>query len=187
MFSASERIAEPTDLIRKAQDSLAFNLRVCVPGIVESFDREKQTAVINVALREHIVDLQTGDKSWIEIPPLLDVPIVFPRAGGYGVYCAVNKGDECLVMFADMCIDGWWQNGEIQNQIEKRRHDLSDAFAVMGCWSQPRVIPNYPSDGIQVRNDSGTARIEIIGNAINIIAEGNVNIVGAEIHFNSGD
>ena len=109
---------------------------------------------------------------------------MFPRAGGYGVYAAVNKGDECLVMFGDMCIDGWWQSGGIQNQVEKRRHDLSDSFAILGCWSQPRVIPNFPASGIQMRNDAGTAKIEIVGNTINLVTTGAVNISAATINLN---
>ena len=185
MFSTDERIGEPTSIIRKALDAFAFNMRVCIPGIIQEFDREKQTATVKVAVREHIVNLANGEKRWEEIPPLLDVPITFPRAGGYGVYCAVNPGDECLVMFGDMCIDGWWQSGDVQNQIEKRRHDLSDAFAILGCWSQPRIIPDYPETGVQVRNDAGTAKVEITGTTINIITAGTVNIGSGDVKINS--
>lgn len=185
MFTTDERIGEPTSVIRKALDAFAFNFRVCVPGIVQSFDREKQTAVVKIALREHILNLVTGDKRWEEIPPLLDVPIVFPRAGGYGVYSAINIGDECLVIFGDMCIDGWWQNGGVQNQVEKRRHDLSDSFAILGCWSQPNVIPDYPETGIQLRNDAGTAKVEIQGTTINITTSGTVNIGSGDVVINS--
>jgi hypothetical protein len=185
MYAIPERIGDFTEMMRKMMDSFGFGLRVCVPGIVESFDRTKQTVVVKVAIKERILNVINGDKRWEEIPPLLDVPIVVPRAGGYGVFPSVKKGDECLVVFGDMCMDAWWQSGGVQNQVEKRRHDLSDGFAILGCWSQPRVIPNYPTDGIQVRNDAGNAKMEIIGETINIMTAGTVNIGSGDVVIDS--
>ncbi len=146
------------------QMSLAFNnaaqLRVAIPGIIESFDADKQTASVQPAIKENI---QVGDeKAKAETLPILsDVPVCFPRAGGYCVTLPVEKGNECLLVFADMCIDGWWQSGGVQEQMETRRHDLSDAIAIMGITSQPKKVEEYSKDKLQIRTDNKNVICEI--------------------------
>ena len=161
---------------------LETKIRCAIPGIIQSFDPEAQTVVVKPALREQLD--RDGDLQWIDIPLLVDVPVVLPRAGGYVLTMPIQPGDECLVLFADMCIDGWWQSGGTQNQVDCRRHDLSDGFALIGCWSQPRVIPSYSTNTAQLRNDAGDAYVEISGSDINIVASGNVNIQGATVNIN---
>lgn len=159
----------------------AIKTRVCMPGIIQSFDAAAQTVTVQPALREKM--LADGDESWIDIPLLVDVPIVVPRAGGYALTLPIQAGDECLVVFGDMCMDGWWQSGGVQNQVECRRHDLSDGFAVIGVWSQPRVIPGYSTGSAQLRNDAGSAYVEIVGDTINIVG-GTVNIKAGRVNIN---
>lgn len=159
----------------------ANKLRVAIPGIIQSFNSTEQTVTVQIAIREKI-NLD-GNETWVDIPQLLDVPIVIPRAGGYCLTLPIQPGDECLVIFGDMCIDAWWQSGGVQNQIDCRRHDLSDGFAILGCWSQPKVVPNYSTGSAQLRNNDGTAYVEISGNTINIVG-GIINIQGGTVNIN---
>jgi hypothetical protein len=122
-----------------------------------------------VALREKINNMDLSQE-WVNIPPLLDVPIVLPRAGGFVLTMPIKQGDECLVIFNDMCIDAWFSNGGIQNQLEKRRHDLSDAVAVMGLWSQPNVIKQYSTTAAELRSVDGTASITLSRDEIDLNA-----------------
>lgn len=161
---------------------LETKMRVAIPGIVLSFDAAEQTVSVQPALREQLNN--EGDLSWVDIPPLVDVPVVMPRAGGYALTMPIQPGDECIVVFADMCIDAWWQSGGVQNQIDCRRHDLSDGFAIVGPWSQPRVLPNYSTGTAQLRNEAGDAYVEISGSNISIVASGTINIQGATVNIN---
>lgn len=181
MITLDERMPNPERTQGIGERKQAINTRVAMPGIVTSFNPTEQTVEVQCAIRERLV--QDGDESWINIPILVDVPIVLPRAGGYALTMPIKPGDECLVVFADNCIDAWWQAGGVQNQIDLRRHDLSDSFAVLGAWSQPRVIPNYSTNSVQLRNDSGSAFIEIAGDTINIQA-GTINIKGGSVNIN---
>ena len=172
---------------RREQDlklrQTANNLRVAMPGIIQEFNAEEQTVTVQCAIREKIN--MDGDLSWQEIPLLLDVPIIFPRAGNYILTMPIQAGDECLVVFGDSCMDAWWQSGGVQNQIDCRRHDLSDGYAIVGLYSQPRRINNYSTNTAQLRNLSGSAYVELSGNNINIvgssvtISANSVNIGGS--------
>ena len=157
--------------------AFGIDLRVACPAIVKTVDYAKQTLTCQPAIREQMND-GNGNLSWVEIPILLDVPFMVYSGGGYCLTLPIKPGDDCLVVFGDCCMDAWWQNGGVQNQVERRRHDLSDGFAIVGFRSQPGVVSGYSSGTAQLRNAAGDAVIEISGSTINIRASGGVNISG---------
>lgn len=189
MINMAERDFNPNKEKDLEYRRAAIDLRVAIPGIIQSFDPTEQTVVVKPAIRECLVN--EGQEIWTDIPPLVDVPIVVPRAGGYALTLPIAPGDECLVVFGDMCMDAWWQSGGTQNQVECRRHDLSDGFAIIGIWSQPHVLPGYSTETAQLRNEAGNAYVEISGATVNIKAStinleaGVVNVNGNETAFNS--
>jgi hypothetical protein len=150
-------------------DSVCTRIRVCIPAIVKSFDPAKQTVTAQISVKELIiVDNKLYTTKICVIP---DVPIKMPRAGGFMLALPVKEGDECLLMFADCCIDEWYKNGgEDNEQVFIRRHDLSDCFALMGVWSQPRVIAEYPTETAQLRSDDGNVMIELSDDEVKIKA-----------------
>ncbi len=169
MRTIGERSNSEEELYRRFADAISANLRVATPGIIQSFDPVEQVVTVQPAIRERVRD-QYGNLSWVDLPLIPDVPIVMPRAGGFTLTLPVHAGDECLVIFGDMCMDSWWASGGVQNQAERRRHDLSDAFAILGTWSQPRVLTGYSTSSVQLRTDDGTAYIELKPGQINLVA-----------------
>jgi hypothetical protein len=97
----------------------------------------------------------------VAIKPIQDVPIIMMRVPGWSITFPITEGTECLLIFADMCIDGWWQNGGINAQFDRRRHDLSDAFALFGPWSQPNNLSNYSQSSLQIRSDDQSVLIDL--------------------------
>jgi len=173
-ISIGERIGDEEEARRRAMENATDNVRVAMPGKIADFDSKAQTATILPLIREYI----RGE--WVEFPPLLDVPCFFPRAGGYCLTFPVKKGDECLVIFNDMCIDAWWQSGDVQNQLEARRHDLSDAMALLGITSVPQAVKDYSVNSVRLRNEDNDSYFEIVDDTKTI------NISGAEnIHIQS--
>ncbi len=164
------------ELYHTIMDAVSANIRNAIPGIVQSFNATEQTVTVQPAIRERVKQPDLTYK-WVEIPLLVDVPVSIPRAGGFTLTLPIQKGDECVVVFLDMCMDGWFSNGGVQNQAEKRRHDLSDGIAIMGVWSQPRVISSYSTSGAQLRTDDGSVFVEV--SASGITMQGDVNITGA--------
>lgn len=64
----------------------------------------------------------------------------------------IIPGDECLVVFSDLSIDNFWLNGNVQNPVESRRHDLSDGIAIPCNLSLPKVGSD-PQYGIEIGID----------------------------------
>lgn len=158
-------------------DTIFSMLRVSMPGIIQSFDPIACTCTVQPAISGQVAD-EAGEFKSAPLPLLVDVPVVFPRGGGCTITFPVKAGDECLVVFSDRCIDFWWQNGGVQEPVDPRQHDLSDAFAFIGPQSQAEVIGNISTSTLQMRTDDGAAYIELDPNsrAVNIVAPGGFNV-----------
>lgn len=113
----------------KLKSDIMFNMRCCIPCIVQSFDYKTGTIECQPAIREKIIN-QNEEIEYKNIPLLINVPVVFPSNSEYSITFPLKKGDECLVLFSDLSIDNFWEKGNVQNPIEDRRHDLSDGFAI---------------------------------------------------------
>jgi phage baseplate assembly protein gpV len=164
------------ELYHTIMDTASANIRVAMPGIVQSFNATEQTVTVQLAIRERVKQPDLTYK-WLAIPLLVDVPIAVPRAGGFSLTFPIQQGDECLVIFGDMAMDAWWANGGIQNQVEKRRHDLSDGYAILGVWSQPHVVSNYSTSAAELRTDDGSVSVSLSASGVTIT--GDVTINGA--------
>lgn len=170
-----ERLDNPSEQQRSAIENELTNARFAMPGIIVSFDAARQTASVQPAITENV---QIGDsnREAMNLPVLSDVPVQFPRAGGYCLTFPVKKDDECLLVFGDMCIDGWWQSGGVQDQMEKRRHDLSDAIAILGITSVPRAVKSFSTSSVMLRNEEGSTYVEISGADVNVVAGGDLSL-----------
>jgi len=134
----------PGDVLAVKHEILS-SLHCALPGIVESFDAETQTATVRPALKCHPEPLVRGARagtpaavrarthgegsprrSDVSLPLLRDVPVFMP------VSFEVNPGDLCLLIFADCDIDAWLETGQAEEPISGRMHSLSDAFAFVG-------------------------------------------------------
>ena len=164
--------AENAAACESRDDAAADTLHCALPGIVEAFDEAEQTVSVRLAVRERVRD-ETGE-GWAdrEVPVLRNVPVLLPRAGGWSLLFPIHAGDECLVVFCDRCIDGWWQSGGVQSQAESRSHDYSDAVAVLGPWSQPRRIQGkWPQNGARLTKDTGGCYIEVGSGTVTIAGD----------------
>ena len=149
-----------------------------LPCIVQSVNFSQMTLVAQPTIQGVTYD-QNNNATYVNLPLLGDVPIVFPGAGDFILTLPIAAGDEVLVIFSSRCIDGWWSLGGIQVPMEMRMHDLSDGFAIPGPKSLPNIIPNISTTTAQLRNKAGTTYIELTNTGINLV--GNVMVTGAII------
>lgn len=177
----TERIGDHEEGLRAMLDGRQATIWTCLPGIIDSVDLVKMTAVVQPAIQ---VSLRGTDGIYraTNLPQCLDCPIVFPSGGGFTLTFPIAAGDECEISFASRCIDAWWQSGNVQPQAEFRMHDLSDGFVKVGPRSQPRVIPNISTTTAQLRSDDGVSYVEMAaGHVVNIVAPGGITLNGVHI------
>jgi len=180
----TSRLDDFVENLENKLEKLSNRIRVAVPGIIQSFDANTQLVAVKPAIRE-MLSFNGKPFEHISLPDLMMVPIILPRAGDFIITLPVTIGDECLVIFGDMCYDTWWENGKVGNQIDLRRHDLSDGFAILGPWSSPRKISDYSTDSVQIRNEDKTSYVEVKEDTINIITTSEVNVEAPTVNVDT--
>lgn len=163
--------------MRIALGAAQSGIWTALPGIIQSFDPQAMTCTVqpSISLQQRGSD---GTMSPINLPVLLDCPVIFPTGGGCTLTFPIKQGDECLVLFSSRCIDSWWQQGGIQGQARLRMHDLSDGFVMAGPRSQPRVLsPSVNTSTVQLRSDDGQAFVEIHPTSHQIHAKTSADVI----------
>lgn len=158
-----ELINDAEDTFRIFFDARLAQVWTALPGIVKGVDLSRQTLSVQPAIQGTLTSQkgQKSEKTNVNLPLLVDVPIVWPRAGGFACTLPVQAGDEVLVVFASRCIDSWWQSGGVGAQAELRMHDLSDGFAIFAPTSQAKKLSDVQTDGIELRNEARDTYIKL--------------------------
>lgn len=160
------------DLITAAR----MDMHTSMPGIIQSFDPVRMTCSVQPAIRGAIV-APSGRAEAVDLPLLVDCPVVFPGGGGYILTYPLQPGDEALIIIAERCIDAWWQSGGVQAAAEYRLQDLSDGFVIPGPRSQPHVVTGgVGMTGAELRTDTGTTVLRLNGDTIEIVAPGGITM-----------
>jgi len=177
MFNLAQRFNRPEIAIEEALYQYAYDHRGCVPGVITDVSTSPNvygsTVSVQVAIVENITSPNNGVTVPMNIPILQMVPLAIIGAGQYFITLPVAVGDECLLIFQDMCIDAAWQSAGTDNlQLDKRRHDLSDAICLPLRWTQPSTtqLANYSNGSMQLRSIDGTTLIDITEGQITITA-----------------
>ena len=159
-MNREERLDDPEESLRLAMESQQAQIWTALPGVVAAVNLAAQTLSVQPTVQGSVAS-PDGAKQLVNLPLLVDVPIVWPRAGGFALTFPIAAGDEVLVVFASRCIDSWWQSGGIGAPAEARMHDLSDGFAILAPTSQPKKLSGVSSTNVQLRDETGTTYVEI--------------------------
>lgn len=191
----------------RTKKSLADTLDYWFNNFSDSFNSIKVGKVINVNTSNQTVDVQVLHKrintnnlfkrELRDYPVLVGVPFIVLGGGGSSLTFPISKGDNCLLLFCDFEIDRWWESGEAQPSNYDRKHDISDAFALIGVHSMVDLLQGY-SQYVQLKYSNNSSII--VGESIDIDNEqtnvsGKLDVVGdisgqskatAELHSTHG-
>jgi len=119
-----------SEVLNQFKQNIFSSMNVCKPGIIYSYDAVKCTAVVQVCFKKSFYDGSTTS-----YPLVSDCPVFTIQGGGVHAAFPIQKGDECLIFFADSNIDLWFQSGGQAVPFDGRQHSLSDAFVLVGINS----------------------------------------------------
>lgn len=136
------------DLFNRSFSVFSRFLNCVKIGQIQSFDKVHQTATVQIMHKEEY-EYNFIERQLNEYPLLEEVPVVVLGGGGGRLTFPIKKGDTCLLLFNDYELDGWWISGESRPSDFPRKHDLSDAVALVGLNSIVSLIQNY-SDFVEL-------------------------------------
>lgn len=161
-------------------DAKLKELHTALPGIIVSFDATKQTASV-----QSTISRVAHDDTSKPLPLCVDVPVHFPGGSGYVLTFPVTPGDECLLVFSERAIDGWFESGEVTPPTDYRLHDLSDGFALVGFRSQPKKITNFSTTNVELRSEDASTKISLSsdGGIVNQTPNGSTVLTAAGQYY----
>ncbi|MDD5417249.1 MAG: Gp138 family membrane-puncturing spike protein [Candidatus Aenigmarchaeota archaeon] len=167
---------KPNDpgILQEVIQRVLLGVNTSIPGTIQSFNSENQTAVIVPNIRS-IENRRDGTTVYTQLPDLIEVPLVFPYSTttGFSVTFPVAQGDQCLVIFAQRSIDNWQEYGRVQNPVEinyPRAHSLSDAMAIVGLIPKTNPIQNFQIDCVETRDTNRSHRVTVYDDKIQIFS-----------------
>jgi len=149
----SARTPTLAEIINRAvQLTLAKMFKVRV-GRIEKFDASKGVADVQ-PLQQEIREIDGGEEVYT-IAVIPNVPVMCLGGGDYADTFPVQKGDECLLIICDRSIDLWYDKGDVQDPIDRRRHNITDAFALVGLRNSQRKLAEWPTDRREIGKQGG--------------------------------
>ena len=133
---ANASMTDLSQVVKSFNLSTASELNCLRVGIVREFYPEDLTVQVQITNKRPIGLNSDGTQAVRDFAPI------------YAKVCYCNPfatweikpGDECLVLFADREIESWFINGDINPEAHTRMHDLTDAVALFGVRSIPKMI-----------------------------------------------
>jgi hypothetical protein len=152
----TDRSPSRAQIFKEALAASLADLRVCLPGKVESFDAVKQIADIQPQLKRRL-QAEDGTVSHERLPVIRGVPVVYQRAGGYYFYAPLQKGDHVVLHFADYSLDEWFEQGRESSPKFAHAHDLTDCFAVPGGYPKTKALSGVGTDDAAIGKEDGSS------------------------------
>lgn len=163
------------DLLEQTKEDIFSTFNAVQIGAIEEVQKDKQTITAQIQVKR-----PTGPDSSEKYPVLVDVPFFILQGGTAYFDLPIKKGDFCIILFNDRCIDSWYKNGSISDAPKKRKHSLSDGLALVGInpssavretdGNKTRIIA---PDGLEIKGDkteiTAPDGLEINGNAKRLV------------------
>jgi len=154
------------DIMDAWLDARFRNIHTMIPGKIESYSGHTERK----AKVKPLVRLRAVNGEELDIPPIDNVPVIFPSSGTFSLLYPLKKGDGCLILFSEVGI-GAYLKGKVEVTADSlSKFALTDAICIPGLWSF-RNVPNSTST-IEI-TDSGN--IELNGNSKSFVTHAALN------------
>ena len=170
------------DILEELKAEIFATLNCVQVGRVEEVNAGENTVSVRIQIKRRLFGGQIQS-----YPVLLDCPFFVLQGGTGYISMPVASGDYCLVLFNDRAIDTWFDTGAEELPPSRRKHSLSDGFALVGI--QPRSgAREIDSTVIGINNPQG---VDINGNdkrfvtfaELNTALQGLVNALNTHTHI----
>lgn len=138
-----------TDLLKDYKNTVFATLNCIQIGKIDSVNTSEQTVEVELQVKRRV----SSDK--IESYPLLvDCPFIVLQGGGAYIDMPIAAGDYCLMLFNDRNIDTWWSSENVKEAPTRRKHSLSDGFALIGINPKTQVL-DFDGSKVRILGTSG--------------------------------
>lgn len=140
-------------LLKHAIEGRLLDVHTALIAKVERYDAAKQIIDVAPVLKRSIENM---DGEWIaeQLPVLCDVPVLFPRAGGFFISFPIQPGDFVQLIFNETDIEEWLENKE-PTISHNQRFTLQGAVALPGIFPQSMVLSGAHKSNLVLGKEQG--------------------------------
>lgn len=108
------------------------SVHTSIPASVVKYDEGKHRAQVKPSVR-----MLMDNGIQIELPDLMDVPVVFPSGKFFDLDFPLDKDDGVLLLFSEQDISSWKKGDSPAVPATASRFNLDAAIAIPGCSPKP--------------------------------------------------
>lgn len=164
-MTTSARTPTLAEVVNRGLQLLSQQLYSIRVGRIEKFDASKGLADVQ-PLQQEIREIDGGEEVYT-IAVIPNVPVICLGGGDYADTYPVAQGDECLLLVSDRSVDAWFDQGGVVDPVDVRRHNLTDAFALVGLRSKSRALSEWPTDRREIGKQGGP-RVSVTDSRVNL-------------------
>jgi hypothetical protein len=179
-----ENFSEAIDFIL---EQFKKSLNTSLPAIVQSYDPTTKRAKVLPAIRRLFTDGSSQS-----LPILIDVPVIFPSAGGFTITMPVKPNDSVLLVFTQRGLTNF-KNNFTESMPTDSLLNIQDAVAIVG-FGALNITPASNS-GCTMQDNTGVnavivedGKVEIKKGANTVVVDDSqlqASIQGATLTLNS--
>lgn len=136
-------------------EQILDGINTCMPAQIVEYDKDTQRATVQPLVKKS--HIQEDDTELVEpLPRIHDVIVMHFGPSRGRITFPVKAGDTCLLFFTSCSIAAWSTGGGgMVDPKDPRRHDISDAVAIVGLHSFGSVPTDAPDDAVVVHAAAG--------------------------------
>lgn len=145
-------------VIKEAIDRELYNLHVCLPVEVLSYDSSKQKAKVQPLLKKKYVAKDSDTR----LPVISDVPVQWPsgNVGKSMIHIPLVKGDLGIVVISERSLDLWLAGeGKEISPNDPRKHNLSDGILIPGVRPFKKAM-DVSDTNLTIQHDKFTIELD---------------------------
>ena len=142
-----------TQLLKQTIDNRLLDVHTALIAKVESYDAETQQVNVSPVLKRQV---KTLEGAWVseQLPVLCNVPVLFPRAGGFFISFPIQPGDFVQLVFNEVSIDEWVTDKASAVSYDQR-FTLQGAVAIPGIYAQSQALSDAHETNLVLGQDNG--------------------------------
>ena len=152
-------IQELQEALENNTERAIQNVRTSIPGIITKYYPEEQVADIQIAITRR--KRSGSDVVQEEIPILPKVPVRQPRSKESFIHLPLKANDKVIVFFHDRDVDNYRKSGKVSEANTIRKHSLSDAFCIPGCFEDSEKLTFDAGDADKIVIQNGDAKLSL--------------------------
>jgi hypothetical protein len=144
-----------TQAIQQAiEHTLGERIHTAFPAKILKYDPSTCNAQVQPAIKVLYLDGTS-----VELPPVVEVPVMWPRTASAIIHLPLDSGDTVLCVVCERSIDQWIKQGGVVEPGQRRKFSLTDAIAIPGLFPFSKSASTEGGKDLLIKLNNASVKI----------------------------